>query len=268
MNATIEWAQLTPQLRVMATEERALIVRADVQQDAPTLRFASDDDHERATRWLLDGAIRAAFSAAREELVPAITPVRWAWRLVGLYHLTHSTPRLLEEAAARFEASGRGALAEWARERAREETFHDRLALRDLAAMGYDAERVVASVTPPIAARLVEIFTRYAIAPDPIRCVGYAYALERLATTVRAEDVKRIEAILPDGMRATRCLRVHSAIGSDGDHVAETVRVVARCSGSERREVATAVHETARLCFAPPPGGHPTDDEIAALLTR
>ena len=268
MNATIEWAQLTPQLRVMASAERALLVREDAQHDAPTLRFASDVDQERATRFLLDAAIRAAYAAAREELVPAMTTTRWAWRLVGLYHLTHSTPRLLEGAAMRFEASGRDALAEWARERAREETFHDRLAIRDLAAMGYDAERIVANVVPEVAGRLVEIFTRYATAADPIRCVGYAYALERLATTVRAEDVKRIEAILPAGVRATRCLRVHSAIGSDGDHVAETVRVVARCSAQERREVAIAVHETARLCFAPPPGGHPSDAQIAALLTR
>ncbi|AKV03511.1 hypothetical protein AKJ09_10174 [Labilithrix luteola] len=96
--------------------------------------------------------------------------------------------------------------------------------------------------------------------------MGYAYALERLATTVDAHDVERVETVLPPGVRARRCLRVHSAIGSDEDHVAGTVRVLARCSAEERQAVAIAAYETSRLCFETPSSGHVDDTAIAASL--
>src|SRR6185503_2553531 len=137
---------------------------------------------------------------------PPLTKARWAWRLCGSYCTTHATPGLMAEAAARFGATGRAALARWAEQKAREEQGHDRQALRDLAALGYDAERAVAALVPPTAAALVRYFTAAVRAEDPIRCVGYAYALERLALRQDAAYIKRIEAMLPPGVYATRCL--------------------------------------------------------------
>lgn len=214
----------------------------------------------------LDRAIAAAFPHARPDVVPPLTPVRWAYRLAGLYHLTHDTPRLLELAALRFAAAGRDILAAWARERAREESRHDLLALRDLRDLGHDPERVVRALRPAPALALVDYFTRCVHAPDPVGCVGYAYAIERLAMTVREADIRAVEAILPAGVRATRCLRVHSAAGSDGDHVAETLVAVARLGADEQARIAEAAGETARRCFVPEPGGPPSDAEIAATL--
>jgi len=262
----VEWAQLAPELRVIASPERAWIRR--VSADAPPPPWLPTDSAylEPTTRRLLDASIVAAFRVVRPAPVPTITPTRWAWRLAGLYHLTHSTPKLLRIASRRFAALGRGELATWAAQRAREEQAHDVLALRDLAALGHSPERVVGALRPPIAMRLLASFEASARAADPIGCVGYAYALERLAMTVDSDGIRRVEAALPDGVRATRCLRVHSAAGSDGDHVADTVRVVARLPHEQRSAIAIACHETARLCFEPPASGHPDDGAIEALL--
>lgn len=264
----IEWAQLAPTLRVHANTDGAWLQRGRANAPVPRSSDASLDTAslETVTRRLLDGAVAAAFDVASPRAVPALTPMRWVWRLAGLYHLTHSTPVLLRIAAGRFARQRRPLLANWALERAREEHNHDLLALRDLAALGHSPERVVEALQPPIAMRLVAAFEKSARAKDPIGCVGYAYALERLAMTVDAQEVERVEAVLPAGARATRCLRVHSAIGSDEDHVAGTIHVLARCSADERRAVAVAAYETSRLCFETPSAGHVDDAAIAASL--
>lgn len=222
------------------------------------------NDDEARVRRLFDRAIAEAFPLARPSEVPALTPIRWVFRLAGLYHLTHSTPRLLRVAAAKFDEQGRPLLAAWADERAREESNHDVLAIKDLNAMGYDAEKVVRALRPEPAMQLLAYFERAATAEDPIGCVGYAYVLERMAMTVDRAEIERVEAILP--VRATRCLRVHSAIGSDSDHVVETVRMAARLSTEERAAIARACHETARICFAPPSSGFLPDAAIEAAL--
>jgi hypothetical protein len=214
----------------------------------------------------LDRALVAAFVYASPGAVPPLTPIRWVYRLAGLYHLTRATPALLDLAADKFAAGGRRVLADWARVRAREESHHDLLALRDLRDLGYEPERVVAAIHPAPAIRMVEYFARCVHAPDPIGCVGYAYAVERLAMTVGEADIRAIEAILPPGVRATRCLRVHSAVGSDGDHVADTVAAVAALGPAEQARIAAAAHEAARICFTPDPAGPPSDREIAAML--
>ncbi|WAS94251.1 hypothetical protein [Nannocystis punicea] len=231
-----------------------------------TLTTTAADREVAAVRNLLDRAVASAFAVARPEVVPPLTATRWAWRLAGLYHLTHSTPTLLGLAAERFAAAGRSVLAGWARQRAREESNHDRLALKDLRDLGYDPVAVIARVRPATAIRMVDYFERSVLAFDPIRCVGYAYTVERLAMTVREPDIRAVEAVLPPGTRATRCLRVHSAAGSDADHVADTVLAVARLTVGERARIAEAARDTAVLCFTPDPAGPPSDADIAAML--
>jgi len=48
--------------------------------------------------------------------------------------------------------------------------------------------------------------------------------------------------------------------------VVETVAMVADLTGPERTQVALACHRAARLCFAPSPGGHPSDAALEAAL--
>ncbi|MCX7596862.1 MAG: hypothetical protein N2235_24590, partial [Fischerella sp.] len=136
------------------------------------------DSSVAKTRKLLDGAIALAWYTVKSDRrppPPALTRTRWVWRLAGSYHLCHSTPRLMEQAAQRFAASGRKSLAQWAALKAREEAGYDRLALLDIQSMGYDAEAVVKVLVPPAAKTLVDYFTQSVQATDPIGCVGSSY---------------------------------------------------------------------------------------------
>jgi hypothetical protein len=222
---------------------------------------------EASTARLLDGAVALGQrDAGPGEPPPPLTVERWAWRLCGYYHTTTVTPALMAVAAERFAAAGREALAAWAREKAVEERGHDALALRDLAALGYDAEAAVAQLRPSTAVALAERLRAAVHADDPVGCVGYAYALERLALARGPDYVARVEAVLPPGVRATRCLRVHSALGSDRKHVHETVALVASLGAPERARIAVAAYETAVQCCAAPPGGTLGDEALRRAL--
>lgn len=225
---------------------------------------ASSSTLQTATaRKLLDGAIVAAKSSVSSlSKPPALTRTRWVWRLAGAYHLCHSTERLMEEAARRFSLAERWSLAQWAARKATEETSHDRLALLDIQAMGYQADAVVKALVPPAARTLVDYFTQSVQASDPIGCVGYSYAMERLATAIGEEYINRVELLLPSGIYATRCLRVHSGVGADREHVEETVALVAGLTSQERGRVAKSCYQTALLCFSAPQEGYISDEEL------
>ena len=270
MTIALQWAEVAPGCVVVATAEQVW-VHAPVFNGQPD-PFALPMDGAggvESTRLLLDGAIGAASrDAPRPAVRPSLTPARWAWRLAGYYQTTHATPRLMAAAAERFAAADRTALADWARDKVREEAGHDRLALRDLAALGYDSVRVAEILAPPTAAALVRYFeARVLEDDDPVGCVGYAYALERLALERGASDIAAVEAILPPGVMATRCLRVHSATGSDAAHVEETVHLVAGLEAPERARVARACYETAAIYCTPPTGGFMTEEALTATLS-
>jgi pyrroloquinoline quinone (PQQ) biosynthesis protein C len=254
----IEWAQLTAGTVVIATSERAWLRRLDTfDPDDPFARPMRRAGGLATTRNLLDGAISAAQQAVSPKGArPQLTEARWVWRLAGYYHTTHATPRLMAEAAERFAAAGRHALACYALEKVRDEGGHDELALADLRALGYCAEAVVSELVPPTAAALVDYFARCVHAENPVGCVGYAYALERLAVTNGRDYIRQVEAALPEGVRATRCLRVHSAVSADAKHVEDALEVTAALPAEDRRLVARTCYETALIACAPPPGGH------------
>lgn len=288
MSIAMEWAEVVPGCIVVATADRIWLHTPvfNGQPDPFALPMEGPGSVE-TTRQLLDGAIGAAGrrkpapapqQAPSQTLqqappqapqgTPPLTPARWAWRLAGYYQTTHATPRLMAAAAERFAAAGRDALAAWARDKVRDEAGHDRLALRDLDALGYDAARLVDALVPPTAAALVRYFeARVLEDDDPIGCVGYAYALERLALERGARDIAAVEAILPRGVVATRCLRVHSAAGSDAAHVDETVRLVTQLTAGERTRVARACYETAIIYCTPPANGFITEEALVQRLS-
>jgi pyrroloquinoline quinone (PQQ) biosynthesis protein C len=172
----------------------------------------------------------------------------------------------MDKAAQSFASSGRRSLAQWAAQKACEEGGHDRLALLDIQSMGYEAKAVVEALVPPAAVALVDYFTRSVQAPDPIACVGYCYTMERLALGIGEEHIQAVEALLPPGIQATRCLRVHSSVGSDVEHVEETIEMVAGLAPEERTRVVSACYETALLCFSPPKEGYISDEELQNML--
>lgn len=253
---------------VMATANPSWLYRPDCGESSdpllqPTIDMVSVD----VIRKLLDRAIASAKNAVSLSVKPpALTRARWIWRLASAYHLSHPTSRLMEEAAQSFAFAGRKSLAQWAAHKAREEQAHDQLALLDIQSMGYEAKAVVEALVPEAAKALVDYFTRSVQVSDPISCVGYCYTMERLAIGIREEYIQAVEAVLPLDTQATRWLRVHSGVGSDVDHVEETVEMVAKLALEERVSVAIACYETALLCFSPPKEGYISEEELQNVL--
>ncbi|MDZ8240519.1 MAG: hypothetical protein RMZ69_25770 [Nostoc sp. ChiQUE01a] len=235
----------------------------------PFIQQIFNRDTISKTRKLLD---RAIVFAAKDTLPnckpPALTPSGWIWQLAASYHLTHSTRVLMEEAAERFAVLGRTSLAQWAAQKAREEEGHDRLALLDIQSMGYEAEAVVKALLPPSAIALLSFFTQSVKAADPISCVGYCYTMERLAMNIKAEHIQLVEAILPPNTYATRCLRMHSCLGSDVNHVEETVKIAAALTPEERTNITAACYETAVLYFSSLKEKYLSEVELQQILNQ
>ena len=264
--ADTEWAHIAPGKVVVATAKRAWIYQPQSPEDRfafPMTGFGSF----ATTSQLLDTAIAAAKCTVNSEVKPpALTATRWVWRLASAYHLTRSVPQLMEEAAKGFARHQRSDLKAWALEKAEEEKGHELLALSDIQSLGYDAEAVVNALLPPAAIALMDYFRRSVRDSNPIDCVGYSYTMERLSMGVGNDYIQKVESLLPQNVKATRCLRVHSAIGADADHVGENVALVAGLAAQERSRIARACYETALMCFSPPPGEYVPDAEIQRII--
>jgi hypothetical protein len=256
----LEWLEISPELTLVATATRAFLHAPAGFGATPFREPMRGSGSPETTHWLLEGAIVAAgraFSAQRSKTSPdsaasePLTATHWAYRLAGYFHTTHATRILLPMVAQRFAATGREALASWATLKNEEEAGHDQLALRDLSELGYRARALVSAFVPPRAAAWVALFEQLAQADDPVGCVGYAHALERLALLRGPAEVRAIERSLPQGVHATRCLRVHSALGSDARHVQTNITTTFALSPDERRAIVQACHQTARIYFDP-----------------
>ena len=273
--ANVEWVQVAPNKTVVATTKKTYLIEPNTHKCSTLRKFFRDRptnliegaSNVATTCKLLDGAIAAAKCGVNADIrPPALTVTRWVWRLAGAYHLTHLVPCLLEEVAQSFALTDRFILAQWAREKAKEETDHDLLALQDIHALGYDAEVVVKILVPPAAKALMDYFTRSVGDDDPIDCVGYSYTMERLAMGVDEEYIQKVELLLSCNTNATRCLRVHSSVGADAEHIEETVEMVAKLTAKERLRIARACYETALMCFSPPPRGYISDELLQSIL--
>lgn len=270
---TLEWARLTPQLIVVANNAEAWIHHPDSFAAFDLFNVPMEcDGSVETTRNLLEGALCAAQQAIAQERKGKRTPhvpltlARWVWRLAGYYHTTHATPALMAEAAERFTIIGRYDLAEYANLKSFDEGGHDELALDDLRALGYDAERIVEILVPPTAASLVNYFTRLVRSDNPLGCIGYAYALERMAMAIQEKHIAEVEAVLPLGVHATRCLRVHSSVGDDMYHVEEAIAITAGLPPRERERIARVCYRTALLRHAAPQGEYLSEAALERKL--
>ena len=256
----LEWLEIATELTVVATATRAYLHVPHPFGADPFRTPMHGPGAPETTHWLLEGAIAAAgraFQTQRSAVsVDAachepVSPSHWAYRLTGYFHTTDATRRLLPLVARRLAGSGRRELIAWTERKISEEAGHDQLALRDLAELGYRSQGLVRACMPPRARAWVALFEQLAKATDPVGCVGYAHALERLALLRGPAEVTAIERALPLGVNATRCLRVHSALGSDAQHVHSNVATTAVLSADERRAVAQACYLTACIYFDP-----------------
>lgn len=201
-----------------------------------------------STIGLLDGAINLGFTAIEKRLArPDPTIVGYIVALVGAYHTSVDTPRNLQRAARRFNALGRPEVAAYLEERAREETGHDRLALKDLHALGVPGERLVANFIPEGIKPLCERFDELCAQDYPIGCIGYSYCLERIAALKEKTDIEKVQAMCPEGVDATRFLRSHSSLGSEAAHVEETIVFVASLPANDRIRVVQETYQSALI---------------------
>ncbi len=217
----------------------------------PFVEHLHEPGDSRRTRQLFAGVLASALREARAT-APATTLAdaslpRHIHGLAASYQTTHATPPTLRRVAERFRAAARMDLADYCEEVAREESGHDELALRDLAALGIDAHAFVEQVRPASALALVDYFHQLAAGDEPVSVLGYAYALERMALFDTRERVAAIEALIPAGIKATRCLRVHSAAGDEVRHVDDSLAFIAQLSAAERLSIVRALYRTAKL---------------------
>lgn len=224
------------------------------------------------TRQSLAGAFYAGMSERRpvapqsaKERTSSGVLLRHIHRLAGSYQTTSATPPVMRQVAERLEACGQANAAAHCRQVADDESGHDTLALMDLAALGLPAQQLVERLKPKNVLALVDLFRSMADSQQPISTLGYAYGLERAALFTKAAAIEAIDAAMPPGVMATRCMRVHSAVGSDSGHVAESIALIASLAPDDRDCVARATYATVRLMFAEP-DDYPGDDWMRALL--
>jgi len=262
----VEWATIAPDKVIVATAEKVWLCSPSTDGDRYTEPMTGTGNIA-TTKKLLDGAMAAAkVTIASSQKPPDSTLNRYVWRLLGAYQVAHATPILMREAGENFAVAARVDLSNWAYEKAKEETGHDRLALLDIKSLGYRAEELVEAIIPASAVVLVDYFRRSVQDVDPIDCVGYAHALERMSLGAKQEHIDSIEDLLPVNVNATRCLRVHSSLGADTEHVNENVEMIARLSPVERTRVIRACYETALLLFSPPREGYHSEAELEDMF--
>jgi pyrroloquinoline quinone (PQQ) biosynthesis protein C len=247
--AVTEWVNVTGNTSIIARESGEVWFHTADGTSAELNPFASSMTGVGATGstiGLLDGAINLGFSGIEKRLArPDLTIAAYIAALVGAYHTSVNTPRNLLRAAKRFEELGRPEVAAYLEERAREETGHDRLALKDLRALGVPGERLVANYIPEGIKPLCQRFDDLCVQDYPIGCIGYSYCLERIAALKEKTDVEKVQALCPKGIDATRFLRSHSSLGSEASHVEETIQFVASLPANDRIKVVQETYESA-----------------------
>jgi hypothetical protein len=236
-----EWVNVTGDISIIARETGEVWFRtANATKDEvdPFATPMTGAGAPGSTIRLLDGAINLGFAGIEGRLArPQPTLAGYVIALIGAYHTSVDTPRNLRRAAKRFEKLGRPEVAAYLEVRAREETGHDRLALKDLRALGVPGERLVANFMPEGIKPLCNRFDDLCVEDYPIGCIGYSYCLERIAALKQKTDIEKVQALCPDGVDVTRFLRSHSCLGSEVSHVEETIEFVASLPAKDRISV-------------------------------
>jgi hypothetical protein len=263
--------QVRPGLFVVATATRFRLYRPSLFEGSAIVETVACRASEALTRQSMAGAFYAGMSESwpvatpPAQEAPASVLLRHIHRLAANYQTTSATPPVMRQVAERLGDCGRQVAAAHCRQVAEEEAGHDTLALMDLAALGLPARQLVERLKPKNAVALVDLFRSMAGSDAPISTLGYAYGLERAALFTKVAAIEAIDAAMPPGVLATRCLRVHSAVGGDSGHVAESVALISTLPPNDRAAVARATYATGRLMYGEP-DDYPGDAAMRALL--
>lgn len=247
----MEWVSVTGDVSIIARESGEVWFHtrnSGKQEGDPFAMSMTGPGVAGSTVRLLDGAINLGFAGIEKRLARREpTLAAYISALAGAYHTSVRTPRNLGYAAHRFKELGRPEVAAYLEDRAREETGHDRLALKDLRALGVPAERLVANFIPEGIKPLCKRFDDLCLRDYPIGCIGYSYCLERIAALKQKTDIDKVQALCPHDVDATRFLRTHSGLGSEVTHVEETIAFVASLPANDRIKVVQETYESASI---------------------
>jgi len=242
-----EPVRIAPKIWVVASENDTFRVLRTEQRPNIKHDVAVSYRSPRTVRALLNGAVYAAFGTHGKQGKPhPVSAVRLAYMLAGSYHHLQ-TPLRLARAAATFKRLQRDNVAAFLELKVCEEAGHDHLALQDLAALGLPAERTVEVLRPPVSGRLLELLDSYSKRAYPIAVLGYTFCMERLAIFYGEKDITAYQEVCPPGADATRCLRVHSGVGADDEHVDEVVEFITTLEKRDVALIAEATCETASV---------------------
>jgi hypothetical protein len=253
-----EWVRVAGETAIVARESGEVWFHALDGHEAEAAPFVDRMTGKGtlvSSTGLLDGAINLAFEQTdggveqTDSRSAAQSPnlLRYIYALAGAYHTAKDTPRNLLRAARHFKKIGRPEVTAYLEMRAREEAGHERLALKDLRALGLPAERIVVNLVPAGIKPLCDLFERFCFKDYPIECVGFSYCSERIAALKPKAEIDAVQSLFPEDVDATRFLRSHSSLGSEVSHVEETIEFVASLPAEDRIRVVQATYETALL---------------------
>lgn len=273
MDAFQESIQLAPGIYLQASAQKFRLHRLLPWDTLPCQERLMASADLQVTRQMMAGAFYAGLSQRADAEgnvatgIKATTPslLHYIYTLAGSWQTTHATPPTMRRVAQRLMERGQNTVAAHCLEVAAEESGHDTLALMDLAALGLPAQQFVERFQPKNTVALVAQFARFADSDEPIAVLGYAYTLERRALFNTETSIAMIERLIPAGVNATRCLRVHSAVGNDTGHVAESLELIATLSPQDRAAIVRAVYTTTSLQSTAAPD-YPGDGAMRALL--
>jgi hypothetical protein len=241
----VEWVAVTQEIAIISceTSDYWFVDLNEHGQSVPFSRPMTGNGTRASTAGLLNGAVAFAFADLKPS---AATLPRYILDLIGSFHIARRTPGHLTRAAKRLRELKRSDIALYLETHAREETGHDRLALKDLRALGLPAERIVANLVPDGMQPLCDLFDRLSSADYPVGCLGYCYCFESTAAMKQKSDIETLEALYPKDIDASRFARTHSGLGSELGHMEDLIDFVAGLPAFDRIEIVKSTYETAR----------------------
>ena len=266
----IEWVVLSSDTAIVATGAGQVWFQAlgECPEISPFSVPMTGEGSPQTTALLLNGAVELVFRKYGCEVQESLATLpKYVFNLVCTYHNSSRTPGHYRQAANRFREIGRPEVADYLEKHAREETGHDRLALKDLRALNLEAERLIENLIPEGMKTLCDLFDRLSSEDYPIGCIGYSYCFESTAALKQKSDVGAMQALCPEGVDASRFMRSHSSLGKEVEHVEDLVNFIAGLPAADRIAIVQVTYETAILLAECLHGeGRMTDEEILAQL--
>src|SRR4051812_38589995 len=163
-----------------------------------------------------------------------ITPFHYFAYLRESYHLVMHAPQYLTIAADRLGHEDER-LADYFRHFGAAETGHELLCIRDLRALGQDADRIVSGRPGPGAWGIITQCFYWAAYGSPLALLGDAFGTEELGAAKALDVARLLETDYGVPPSATNFLRVHGS--EDEQHLEAAARAI-ECYAGDRADYA------------------------------